>query len=764
MKRLFFYRTLALLAIFLSCAFAWEMGAFMHIDNAIAEKRMSAKSHAASGKIALLEIDNKSLTSIGVWPWNRSIYADIIKKSFEAGAEELAFDIDFSSHSTDRADSKFAKALEEASGPVTLAVFQQYSTSEIADTRLQTNRPIDKLADVAWLATVNVIADADGLVRSIPLGQQTDGELVPSLTSVLGGVQDITASTHLINYDIDPETIPTYSIIDLLEGSLPADVLKNRKVLIGAGAAELRDTMAVPVYGVLSGPKLQILAAENLIQNTSLHEISQRWLYYAAGLGCLPIFLFFMVRHVKNITRILGLLLLSACVELVGYWLYSDYHLLLQTAMIQIFLISSGIILMITEISFKSLMLNLSHKHNKSISAFLETIIEDNLSGIIIVSEENRIIGISRHAIEMLSSLGYEPARNDKYTEVLPWEFGHKIQQCLKDGENCHIPDALQIEKIERHGETRYFEFTITPSSFMQGNDDEETSNRVATLLFHDVTETQLKQIHLEYLADHDPVTDLLNINGFTNEVEALVTSKAARRASIFVCQGRRLEKVYQTLGEDYHDQLLHKMGEALSALDAFDVVGNVDHKKFMLCKLDCSPRDHADLIARIRECLETPFSVRGHNIIVNGHIGIATFYSDDEQVTRTIDDAVLALSDAIATGETFRHYTAKLKQEADKSRALEGEIIGALERNEFELRYQPQTDLATGETIGCEALIRWNHKEFGLIRPDLFIPLLEETGKIVDIGRWIIRTACKDAENWPKPVTVAVNVSAVQF
>ena len=108
--------------------------------------------------------------------------------------------------------------------------------------------------------------------------------------------------------------------------------------------------------------------------------------------------------------------------------------------------------------------------------------------------------------------------------------------------------------------------------------------------------------------------------------------------------------------------------------------------------------------------------------------------------------------------------YTSDLAADVVHRRVLEREVVDALARDEFELHYQPQVNLKNSQTIGCEALIRWNHKDLGPIRPDLFIPIVEETGMIVELGRWILETACSDAMQWPEPVTVAVNVSAIQF
>nr|WP_319486533.1 EAL domain-containing protein [uncultured Cohaesibacter sp.] len=768
MKRVSFFRIATLLVVFLCCALARESGWFVRLDNGIAEQRMAMQTRQASGRIVLLEIDNKSLTSIGVWPWNRSIYADIIRKSFNAGAEELAFDIDFSSKSITEEDQAFAEALDSAAGPVTLAVFQQFATARMEADALRFNRPVEALSNSAWLATVNVIADPDGFVRSFPLAQSIDGELFPSLTSTLGGLQQIEATSQLVNFNIDPASIPTYSVIDLLDGTLAPDALKGRKVLVGAGAAELRDTMAVPVFGVMSGPKLQILAAENLIQGTNLQRAPHSWVYVIGTLAMLPTLFLLLFGPFNTYSRIAGLLLLATGIEFLGYRLYADEHILLDTGILLATLLATGVIVTLTDVSIKSILLNLSHRHGKSISDLLDTIVKDSLTGIVIVGADGRIISISQQAGAMLARFGYEAKKGDLFASALPWEFGRRIADGLK-GSTATKPSAnYQTLSIMRNEGTRYFEYSITPSLIAPDGKEQKEEDKVITLLFQDITDAYLEQIRLAYAADHDPLTELFNLNGFCNQIDGMVTyttEGSGRKGLVFACQARRLEKISQMLGPDYCDILLQQIGLALTDCARFDAVGCTDHKRFLLFKLHAGEEDIAGLTATIHQCLDRPYDVRGHSIIVGGQVGVARFDPDTMQTAADLAEAAsIALDRSLETGERTLFYSPALAADVHLQRLLEQEIVSAFEHSEFELHYQPQVDLKSRKIIGCEALARWNHPERGLIRPDHFIPILEETGKIVDLGRWIMQTACREAMSWPEPVTVAVNVSAVQF
>ena len=767
MKRAPLYRILTLLVVLVCCVLANREGWFDHIDHVLTDHRMATRAMPASGEIVLLEIDNKSLSAIGVWPWKRSIYADILDKAFKAGAQELAFDIDFSSSSTPDEDQAFAAALEQAEGPVTLAVFQQFATSSMEAGEQRFNRPIASLATQAWLATVNVIADSDGYVRSFPLAQTIGDELLPSLTSSLSGYQEIVEKQQIINFNINPDTIPTYSVIDLLEGTLPERALDNRKILVGAGAAELRDTMAVPVFGVLSGPQLQVIAAENLLQGTNVHQAPERWTYGLMLLLLLPMGLILLLRKFNSYGRLAGLFALAAGVEYLGFTLYADHHLLLDTAMVQATILMTGVALTLTEVGFKSVLLNLSHKHGQSISDLLDTIVTDSLTGIVIVDSERRILSVSQQAQQTFARLGYDAHKGALMEQSIPSEFGSKIRECLDKIHWHHNGQSTHLLEIKRRGGRRVYEYSITPSSIAPDGDAQQEESKVVTLLFHDITDVYLEQKRLAYIADHDPITNLYNMQGFCNQIEETSSSEAALDTTIILaCQGKRIEKVNQMLGPDYVESLLRQIGQSLIALQQFDCIGCCTNRKtFLLAKRNASPSDMHALAEMVQACLDAPFDVRGHSIMVGSQIGGARFDSATmKSATDLTNAAIIALDHAQETGEDCTVYSTSLAADVQRKRFLENEIPGAFKREEFELYYQPQVDLKTEEPVGCEALVRWNHKELGLIRPDHFIPILEETGKIVELGHWLLRTACSQAMSWPKPVPVAVNISAVQF
>ncbi|MCT4655420.1 MAG: EAL domain-containing protein [Cohaesibacter sp.] len=775
MKKTKILRLLALAGLFLLAGVIHWNGAFSLINNGLASLRMGMVSEPASKSIVLLEIDNKSLSAIGTWPWKRSIYADIVKKSFEHGAEELAFDIDFSARSSEEEDHIFAQALADAEGPVTLAIFRQHLDAELEKTNIQTNRPIDELGNNAWASTVNVLADGDGIVRRFPYAQYVDEELVPSLASTLGAQHNLSAQNFYVDFGIDAESIPVYSIIDLLHNKLDLTVFQGKKVIVGAGAAELRDTLAVPVYGMLTGPKLQVLAAETLLQHRDMALASETSLLALSLLTFLLASTLALSLKLRVYSK-LGLLALCAgFTELLAFGIYLKGPALLDTALIHGQLAGAGIAIILMDVQFKTLLLSLSQKHSQSLSHLLETIVEDSFSGIIICNQSGEILEVSEKAKTMLKPLGWSPQKGIRNEHALPSKMLQVFEDCFSKPElfdEAHQLNELTIWAGDDGMREVILQYSITPSlvTGSSANHDEDQGHEewVATLMFHDVTKSRQEQRRLAYLADHDPVTDLLNEQGFCFRVDQHMLDNEEPQALIMACGVRRLSKIRQSLGMEHGDLLMQQVASQLKALDCFDIIGCSAQNEFLLCRMGVSATDAPSEIERLSQILvdmlETPFSLRGHNVIAGSHIGIADFETGGELAEEVTKAALVAMHRSKEQDSAYLLYSSDLAADVMHRRVLEREIIDAMERKEFEMHYQPQTSLKTGEIIGCEALIRWNHRDLGFIRPDLFIPIMEETGMIVELGRWILNQVCQDAMLWPKPVSVAANISAIQF
>lgn len=238
-------------------------GAGQGVDRQFRSYRDGLRSRDATGGIVLVEIDAGSLASVSTWPWPRSLYAEALGALSRAGAGAVVFDIDFSAHSLAAEDQAFADAISRYKGGVVLPTFVQASSQNSRS--LLASSPIDVLrTKAAALAAVNIVADADGLVRSYPYGVNIEGVPRPSVAAILAGSSGVGDRTFHIDGAIRPASIPKIAFSDLISGRVASGSLRNKSVLVGATAIELGDHYPVPRHGVLPGAVIQILAAETL--------------------------------------------------------------------------------------------------------------------------------------------------------------------------------------------------------------------------------------------------------------------------------------------------------------------------------------------------------------------------------------------------------------------------------------------------------------------------------------------------------------------
>ena len=240
-------------------------------DQLLRSARDGLRSHPASGEVHIVEIDARSIKQIHRWPWPRGVHAATIDTLHSAGVRSIAFDVDFSSASDPAEDAKLEVALGRAGGTVILPTFRQAAGS--GSSEFSESIPIKALADHAFLAAVNVVPDADGYVRQMPLGVATFGTPRPSIPSMIAESNAEIGRAFDVDYSIDPATIPRHSLIDVVSGRVPSAQLAGKRILIGATAIEMGDRYVVPRHGVIPGVVIQALAAETLLAG----RIPERW-------------------------------------------------------------------------------------------------------------------------------------------------------------------------------------------------------------------------------------------------------------------------------------------------------------------------------------------------------------------------------------------------------------------------------------------------------------------------------------------------------
>jgi predicted signal transduction protein with EAL and GGDEF domain len=195
------------------------------------------------------------------------------------------------------------------------------------------------------------------------------------------------------------------------------------------------------------------------------------------------------------------------------------------------------------------------------------------------------------------------------------------------------------------------------------------------------------------------------------------------------------------------------------------DTVARLGGDEFAIVQRKATPAQASEMAAQIIEALVEPFDVRGHQVVIGTSISIALAPNDGAEPDQLLRNADMALYRAKAEGRgTYRFFQPEMDAQMQERRRLELDLRKALAAEQFELHYQPLVDIPPGTVSGFEALLRWNHPERGMVPPDTFIPVAEEIGLIVPLGDWVLKQACREAVKWPEKLTVAVNLSAVQF
>ena len=285
-----------------------------------------------------------------------------------------------------------------------------------------------------------------------------------------------------------------------------------------------------------------------------------------------------------------------------------------------------------------------------------------------------------------------------------------------------------------------------------------------------DVTEQRHAEAEITRLARHDVLTGLANRAEFNAKLAE--ASKRAKRyggaITVMMLDLDKFKAVNDTLGHPAGDKLLIEVAGRLKAsLRETDVVARLGGDEFAIIQ-EGGTTQHEGAIAlalRIIHSITQPFDLDGHQANVGTSIGIALAPEHGVDPEDLLKRADLALYTVKAGGRNdYRIFQSDMLEAAQSQQTAETELRDAIEREEFELHYQPVMDAKTLRVSGAEALVRWKHPTRGLIGPDQFIPLAESTGLIVPLGDWVLQRACADAASWPAHIKVAVNVSAVQF
>lgn len=743
--------------VVIALAIVLSMGWHGALRNALTDLRFAWQSRAASGDVVVVAIDAPSIDQIGVWPWPRQLHAELLRRLQAAGAGDIAFDVDFSTPSDPASDEAFVRALRDVGGSTILPSFKQPTPNGGA---AHVNRPIKPFSNQSWPAVVNVAVESDGLVRRYPFGEKLGDASMPSMAVVLAGQDANRRPPFLIDFSIRAASVPSVSYVDVLRGDTATlDKLRDKKIIVGATALELGDRFSVPNGKIVSGPVLQALAAESILQSRMLRGTSD--IGMILGLGVICLLMMYSWRRFAPGIRVAILIATGAAVELVAALVQSRWPLVIDTSLFHIAIVAYLTAIALDEIDFRSLLGRIAESRFHRIAMSLG-------DGLVCTDEAHRITVWNPGASAIF---GYMPAE----TIGRPFET---LCAAPADGDarpSMHdtarqallVPGGAVVVEFEgrrKNGET----FPVEASfSGWQGTEGFQYG-----AILRDISVRKREAERVKYLAEHDALTGLANRNTLHAGLAGMIADAERQpcEVALLVIGLDGFQSINNMLGHSTGDIVLQAVAIRLQD-EAGDgaIVARLGGDEFAIARKDADDgQPIAKFAERIARAFETPLATgtRQHRVRIS--IGVAVHPEGGQSADDLLSNGHLALSKAKMTRRgSHVIFEAAIRQELENRLTLESELALAADRGEFELFYQPQVRLIDGSLVGAEALIRWRHPVRGYVSPGEFMPVVNTSALSERIANWVMETACRQARDWElsgNAVRVAINLSPSQL
>ncbi len=374
------------------------------------------------------------------------------------------------------------------------------------------------------------------------------------------------------------------------------------------------------------------------------------------------------------------------------------------------------------------------------------------------------------------SDMAYEIYTPDKHpTEIGFEDFASSIHTDDRERVSAAVNSALE------HGTPFNVEHRIVSDSkgvcivHAQGEVFRDVNGKPVRMIgtVQDITEQKNVEKKIEYMAHHDPLTNLPNRIVAKERADHAISfaKRNETKVALLFIDLDGFKTINDTLGHSAGDTMLKIIASRLhEVIRETDTLSRQGGDEFLLIMSDITDgsKDITTIANKILRELEKPFNIGGHSLSSSASIGIACYPDHGESFEALLQSADTAMYKAKETGKnTFCFYDAQMNHRLMHQFKIQNDLKGALKKSEFILYYQPQIDLGENQIIGAEALIRWNHPELGMVAPMDFIPVAESSGLIVQIGQWVIEEACRQAALWHQmgiKITIAVNISSIQF
>lgn len=409
--------------------------------------------------------------------------------------------------------------------------------------------------------------------------------------------------------------------------------------------------------------------------------------------------------------------------------------------------------------------------------SFLQTVIDGVMDPIMVIGLDHQVILANR------ATQDYLPKGSPSAATLCCHQICYQSDSpCRPEDHSCPLVEVSQtgkqVKMMYRHGrgvsEKQIYEIKVSPLLNDNGTimGIIETSRDITDIL-RSKKQLNEKEKRLSYISTHDPLTELPNRGLLLGRLQHAMSKACSSglQTALLLLDLDRFKNINDSLGHEIGDQVLREVAKRLKhSIRDTDMLARLGGDEFHILLEEIEDVADIGAIAKnILTILTAPINVGTHEFFITASIGISLVPTDTKDAKRLLTCAEVAMYRTKEQGgNNYQFYTPDMNARTHELLQLESCLRKAVEQDQLVLHYQPQLDLASGDLIGCEALLRWQHPEMGMISPCDFIPLAEKTGLIVMIGEWVLRTACAQNKTWQQsgrpPIRVAVNISVRQF
>ena len=395
--------------------------------------------------------------------------------------------------------------------------------------------------------------------------------------------------------------------------------------------------------------------------------------------------------------------------------------------------------------------------------AFLRQIIDHIPTQITVKDMRDRRYVLANRVAETQFGMSRDEIVGKTALDLFPKEAAEVI--AADDEKALQCPESLFLDITPWQSQATGQRFI---TSRRIGIPDQAGQTRYIINVVDDVTDRRRADEKIAHLAHYDALTDLPNRVLFRERIERELqkTSRGEQFALLYI-DVDEFKGINDSLGHHVGDELLKAVAARIrDCIRECDHVARLGGDEFAVIQTDVEHSgDVIEFVTRIQDAIRQPYECLGHQLSTDASIGIALAPRDGTDLDQLVKNADLAMYGAKGDGRrTYRFFEPAMDAQAKARLTLERDLRQALVDGSFELHYQPVVDLNSDEVTGCEALLRWRHPQRGMISPGDFVAVAEETGLIVELGEWVLRTACAEAATWPHHVRLAVNVSPIQL